>query len=503
MIDAGSSGSRLHVFRWPGRIADPLHPQYPATTIPEELFSVATRPGISAFAKNPDGLVSYMRDLIEQAKVKLENLRELWSIIPIYLKATAGARDLFQDQRDVVFAKLRDILFKGPFRFDDEYWARTISGEEEGVHGWLTINAVKGTFRGQKSWGSLDLGGSSMQIAFIPQDISIIQNYFPLHLAFRHLHLYSHSYLEFGYRDANMRAVKYLVEEQGLTLPTESAPAQESDVVQHPCFKKGAPFQQPMFEPFVRGGGFLWVQGSDDFKACMELAVALLHKSARCYVPYMNRDFSSNSSEGSCAIAGAYEPNLHELRFMAGGQFSSLAKKMGLVMGRHISLSQLQPAIQRVCANISAFSEFDTESDDPEGFNEGVEVKDPMGLPESRCWKVVWMYNLLRNGLKFKEDSTQIVFARKKLGWALGAMMTEVNYYPWTRDRSSSDDVLALAASNIQAPVYDEGPEQPNQLALGILLGLIAGVLSTLSLTALWLRRGRPRADTLLYMALH
>lgn len=437
MIDAGSGGSRLHIFRWPPREADPMRPLYAAVTKPEEVASFSVRPGISSFAHNVSGLGPSMESLLKQAEETLVDLREKWYLMPIYLKATAGARDLYQDQRDAIFAEIRSILFACSFRFDSQYWARTVSGEEEAVHAWLTVNAIKGTFRSdntEDTWGALDMGGASTQIVFIPKDISIIQNYFPLHVSYLHIHLYSHSFLEFGYRDANMRLVRLLMERQKVNGGIE-------DPLHNPCMSPSVFFAQPFSETFARRHDEVrWVRGTGNFTGCMELARFLLHTDARCYVPALSRKFAGvpTQENGACAVDGIYEPDLHGRKFVAMGQYAKLAQALDIPLNVPVSLADMLPGLMSTCAKADSFTYIE-ELDDPDGelqtdlISQG--VNDPMSLPISRCWKVVWMFQLLQKGLRFPLDTTQITFANKldgqEAGWALGAMMHEVNYYPW------------------------------------------------------------------------
>lgn len=426
VIDAGSGGSRLHLFRWPERVADPLHPQNPAITIPEEVLHVQVGVGISAFAKNVSGLKSYLDGLLDLAKKQMEPLREHWSLIPIYLKATAGARDLFQDQRDEIFALIREYLYECPFRFETDYWARTISGEEEGVYAWLTVNALKGTFRSKRkedTWGSMDMGGASTQLAFIPEDVSIIQNFFPLHLSYVSIHLYAHSYLEFGYNDANQRLIRQLF--------TGGASGADHDPLVHPCFPVGARFTQPLREPFFVDRAPISVVGSGNISECVRLARRLLGLNKACFVPAKSREFANDSmAAGACAIAGTYEPALYNQRFVAMGQYSKIAKSMGLPQHERVPLSDFYTGMQRLCATDPASLEFDAEVDNPEALPALLAptgwIRDPMSLGLSRCWKAIWFWTVLHEGFRFPTGSKQIMFADslegRQVGWALGSM---------------------------------------------------------------------------------
>lgn len=56
------------------------------------------------------------------------------------------------------------------------------------------------------------------------------------------------------------------------------------------------------------------------------------------------------------------------------------------------------------------------------------------------CWKATWSYSMLVGGFGFKETSQQIAFSTARdgeehapaiIGWALGSMLVDVNFYPW------------------------------------------------------------------------
>lgn len=390
------------------------------------MLQVSVRPGISAFAHNISALEPYMKDLLGQALDKLGALREQWYLIPVYLKATAGARNLYEDQRDAIFAKLRDILASCPFRFDDFYWARTISGEEEAVYAWLTVNAIQGTYRQgpATTWGALDMGGASTQIAFIPKGISIIQNYYPLHISSVHIHLYSHSYLEFGYRDAQQRLMRGLMH-WGYGNGTRRRP------ILNPCARAHSIFRVNFSEAFALGRARYWVEGTGNVSECMRMATQLLNPNARCYVPAKSREFAVDSRMGACAIAGVYEPELEERQFIAMGQYAEEAAKLGLPLDRPVPMADWMAAVRTQCTSES--------------------------WPR-HCWRGIWLGMVITQGLRFPLDTSQIVFSKTLEGqqtvWALGAMMNEVNYYPW---QSRNSLALTLASEGAQIPVPRTG----------------------------------------------
>lgn len=204
-VDCGSSGSRIHIFKW-------LH-RHAATSIPpfspiftKHAWTSSVRPGIDSFVDAPEKAIPHFRDLLDFAMSSLSEFRYKWHRTPIYVKATAGMRLIKNlPSRDRIMETIRDFLSNpanSPFYFERSM-ARVISGEEEGVYGWITANYLAGTLlhaSSATSLGVLDMGGASVQITFRPP-FDVLSNYFPLRMQQEKIRLYTHSFLNFG---ANM-----------------------------------------------------------------------------------------------------------------------------------------------------------------------------------------------------------------------------------------------------------------------------------------------------------
>ncbi|CDJ63812.1 hypothetical protein ENH_00053110, partial [Eimeria necatrix] len=190
VIDCGSHGSRVNVFRWqfsPGLAA-----------------AFGGPPG--AFALQLQQMVAAAAAALAAAGVAAAALRG----VPLYVKATAGLRALQQQQRDLLLQQLRLLLQDqtlNPFFFRGDF-ARVLSGEEEAAFSWVAANALQQTLGGPPgaSRGALELGGSSAQIAFSPAATSLLEGFFALHLGPLYLRLYAHSFLAYGWAERLHRA---------------------------------------------------------------------------------------------------------------------------------------------------------------------------------------------------------------------------------------------------------------------------------------------------------
>jgi len=158
MIDAGSQGTRIHVYEFEARVLSSRKQIKHAVTGKKLSFPTTDtrwtnriKPGLDSFAfvqdeqEMRDQIRFYLSPLLKFARDVLSEKQSDWSKYPIYLKATGGLRALPRTYRrhlvDAVRSLFRDTSFN-PFYFQDEH-ARVISGEEEAIYGWTAINFAK------------------------------------------------------------------------------------------------------------------------------------------------------------------------------------------------------------------------------------------------------------------------------------------------------------------------------------------------------------------------
>ena len=183
ILDAGSSGTRVHVYRW---VDNAIARQDATDAELHSLPSLETHakwtkkihPGVSSFGETPDLIgPNHLQSLLEHA---LEVVPEL-SVqdTPIFLLATAGVRLLPEPQRSELLRQICAYT-KSHTRFllpDCDLHIQAILGETEGLYGWISANYLLGGFdapkehkhgKGHHTYGFLDMGGASAQIAFAP-----------------------------------------------------------------------------------------------------------------------------------------------------------------------------------------------------------------------------------------------------------------------------------------------------------------------------------------------
>ena len=137
VIDAGSTGSRVHVFAFQ-TVDDGLK-------LLEDTFE-ATKPGLSAKAEDPKGAADSLRRLMDVAvKTVPESARATTSA---EIRATAGLRLLPGDASKNILAECVKMLGDYPFKFDPAASVSIMDGADEGAFQWLTMNYLLGNLKG-------------------------------------------------------------------------------------------------------------------------------------------------------------------------------------------------------------------------------------------------------------------------------------------------------------------------------------------------------------------
>ena len=169
VLDAGSSGTRVLVFRW--RAGAPL-------TSLEQVRHRERNPGLSSCAaagKAEEAQRACSRDAItEILTVGAAGLdTETIGRANVYLRATAGLRLLEPHAREALLTGAKEAISLSPFASCRSKLAcpRMIDGAEEAVFDWLSANTALALVRdtsaaASHTVGALDLGGASTQIAF-------------------------------------------------------------------------------------------------------------------------------------------------------------------------------------------------------------------------------------------------------------------------------------------------------------------------------------------------
>lgn len=126
MIDAGSAGSRLHVYQF-----QQCKRHDPVVLLDEALF-VQTIPGLSAYGEEPEKAADSLEPLLRQSLRTIP--RKLHKQTPIAVKATAGLRLLGESQGERILDSVyRRLKKKYPFRIvGGQAGVSIMDGRDEG-----------------------------------------------------------------------------------------------------------------------------------------------------------------------------------------------------------------------------------------------------------------------------------------------------------------------------------------------------------------------------------
>lgn len=183
VVDAGSTGSRLHVYVYDLEDNNPVRIN--------EIFSKKTQPGIATIEPNSASINDYLTSLF--ADTPERNM-------PIYFYATAGMRLLSHEKQHAFYNTITQWFASQP------EWqlieAKTITGKDEGVYGWLAVNYGLGTLASEDKplVGVMDMGGASVQVSFPITNPQVVNNdsRIEVNVYGRRIQLFVHSFLGLG-----------------------------------------------------------------------------------------------------------------------------------------------------------------------------------------------------------------------------------------------------------------------------------------------------------------
>jgi len=315
-----------------------------------------------------------LKPLIDYAKQKIPFSNFSTSVL--FLKATGGMRLLEPSKQQEILYNVRLYLSNSsnsPFYFRTD-WASVISGIQEGIFGWITVNYLLKNLEKQSgvTVGALDLGGASMQITFLSslQTENSINITFSSQLSFN---LYTYSFLNYGLEESQERLNNLLYSQQKLSY------------INNPCFPSG--YKDSL------------VNGTGNYIMCSESIIQLLNLSVSCQ---------------NCSINGIYIPNIpSNMKFYAFSGFFYVYQFFNLASDD--PLSSLENATKQFCQ-----------------LNWETITHDYLNKTEflnSMCFRGTYVYLLLVNGFKFDPNKKNIEFLFNmndtEISWTLGAMLLE------------------------------------------------------------------------------
>lgn len=246
VFDAGSTGTRVHVYRFShiGPAVAGAHEGSDNFHLDDEL-NTENDIGLSSLAsQSPADMVAGVRNILEPLMRAAADYvpRELHGKTTVTLRATAGLRLLSETAADALIAAAANVLKSSPFVFGS---CSIISGTEEGVWAWLTVNYMLGRLgpKASATVAVMDLGGASTQFVFEPRreelNKFLAENpersslFYKLSFAGRQYMLYEKSHLRYGLMEARRRG-NFQAATDGWTVASNAQRNGEVDA-SHPC----------------------------------------------------------------------------------------------------------------------------------------------------------------------------------------------------------------------------------------------------------------------------
>uniref|UniRef100_A0A7S0ZIS6 Uncharacterized protein n=1 Tax=Timspurckia oligopyrenoides TaxID=708627 RepID=A0A7S0ZIS6_9RHOD len=427
MLDAGSTGTRAHICQF-------LRTRYGEYRL---LFTnfVEVQKGFSSLIREDGDHVeevkSILSPIIDVLNEKIAPEHTHWT--PIFLRATAGLRLLSDRHSEKILTAAFKCLRKTGY-LTKRKWVSILDGTLEAVFNWITVNYVFHSIssrdpievRMQKSVGALDLGGGSLQLAFVPDLADIPTNkqqkedprlnvsdfihetaVFPTRKV-----LYAHSFLGYGILDFQRKLYEHLQSTNRL--------------LENPCFYSG--HRKHLKTGLLREE--IDTLGSGNFHECLKEAKAVFGltdtenmlsndgTSETCAAGDDGTECSGFQQavevptelcvfgRNSCGIDGKYQP-IPRGKLVAFAYFYDKIQLAGL--GESPSRAEIFARGEQICSlnHSDAVTEFGDDAD-------------------SLCGDLAYIYVLLFEVIRIGKD-VDLKFIQRvggsMLGWGIGALI--------------------------------------------------------------------------------
>ncbi|CAH8868515.1 unnamed protein product [Trichobilharzia szidati] len=391
-------------------------------------------PGLSSFAGKLNDIPEYMSSLLDVAVKNIPTSAQ--PNTPLFIMATAGMRLLTPAQQDEIWQTVREFV-KSHYRFDFKYSdAYTISGTEEGLFGWISVNYLLGRFRPlsksneiikQPTDGMLDMGGASMQIAFeiestenLPKELvsefSVRGKWFSPEQNYK---VYVTSYLGYGMNALRKRYEEFLLYSY---IERHGSPTKELEIAD-PCLLKGfdvtnkrvphAPAldrpPEPTNETFT-----VTYKGTGDMTQCLKDVEPLLLLNDHCTpIP--------------CAMNNVVQPktDFNSLEFYGLSEFFYTLETLKMIPPVQYNYHKALEKAQEICS--MSWNDYHAELKNEKPDLPQAKFETFVSFKKLICFKASYLLSALHKGLHFPENYEKLQPALEinntELQWSLGALL--------------------------------------------------------------------------------
>ncbi|CDK28592.1 unnamed protein product [Kuraishia capsulata CBS 1993] len=418
MIDAGSTGSRVHVYTFDTCVSPPK--------LLNEAFDML-KPGLSSFDTDTVGAAQSLDPLLAIALKTVPKDKQ--SCTPVAVKATAGLRLLGEDKSDAILKEVRRHLEEDfPFPVVDGDGVSIMDGSDEGVYAWVTTNYLLGNIGSAKKTPTtavFDLGGGSTQIVFEPskgEEMIEGEHKYSLSFGGRDFTLYQFSHLGYGLMQGRRKINSMVLstalqtEEHANLKPAVDKSAKAEVEISHPCIPPGVVAEN------------IEVELDDNtkyvvnFKSASEGADEGIVSSVATQCKFLaesilNKDLECESKP--CSFNGIYQPSLRhqfpeESEMYIFSYFYDRLHPLG--MPSSFSLEEMKEMTKVICSGSKHWESYLFDKNGIEHLE-----KEPQW-----CLDLSFMTSLLHTGYDIplkRELKTADKISDNELGWCLGASL--------------------------------------------------------------------------------
>ncbi|KAH8664071.1 nucleoside phosphatase family-domain-containing protein [Xylariales sp. PMI_506] len=417
MIDAGSTGSRIHVYKF--------NNCGPTPELEKEEFKM-TEKSVGGLSKYKDDPIAAAKTLDDLMAVAMETVPDkLKGCSPVAVKATAGLRMIGAEASEKILEAVRNHLEKDypfPVVSKEENGVAIMDGSDEGVYAWITTNYLLGKIGGpdqSPTAAIFDLGGGSTQIVFqptfpglpsggMPEKMAEGDHKYKLAFGGRDFELYQHSHLGYGLMAARNSIHLALLED---IAKEKTGTEWLKKPIINPCINAGQSdlITVDLGNDSALGSGKVQLNMTGPSNPapaqCRNLAERILNKDASC-------------SLAPCSFNGIHQPSLAKTfakeDVYVFSFFYDRLKPLG--MPDSFTLRELHDLTNTVCSGEKSWDLF---------------ASIPGALDELRdrgesCLDLSFMIGLLHTGYDMPIER-EVRIAKKikgnELGWCLGASL--------------------------------------------------------------------------------
>ncbi|KAB1215614.1 putative apyrase 7 [Morella rubra] len=452
VLDCGSTGTRVYVYQASidrnnaGTLPIVLRSfteglqKKPSSQVGRAYDRMETEPGFHKLVHDVSGLRAAIKPLVQWAEKQIP--KHAHKTTSLFVYATAGVRRLPAADSKWLLDNAWSILKVSPFLCQRD-WVKIISGPEEAYFGWIALNHRKhvlGAAPRKPTFGSLDLGGSSLQVTFESKEQVHNETNLDLRIGAANHHLTAYSLSGYGLNDAFDKSVFHLFKRVSEITKRDLVKAKIE--LKHPCLHSGYKEQytcsqcalnyQEGGSPVIAGknmgeggksGIAVQLVGAPNWEECSALAKIVVNLSE-----WSNKDPGIDCDLQPCALPDSFPRPYGQFYGMSGF----------FVVYRFFNLSS-EATLDDVLEKGHEFCE--------KTWDVARNSVAPQPFIEQYCFRAPYIVLLLREGLHITDS--QIIIGSGSITWTLGVALLEAGKAFSSRMPLKSNEILQMKINPI------------------------------------------------------